>query len=94
MGDDGNGMVDVAVEPAKDGGDEVIINEALDPRLHGFLALGLDRAIRLGVETPALVRTEVLLPQLGQLHHAGGLARGIEARLYLGDRLRRPDGTL
>lgn len=46
VGDDGNGVVDVAVEASKDGGDEVIVDEALGPRLHGILALGFDPASR------------------------------------------------
>lgn len=101
MGDDGKGMVDIAVEAPKNRRDEVVVNEALDSRLHGFLALGLDPAkwsrrllCPTRTEPPSFVRAEVLLPELRQLHHTDYLARRVELGLYLSDRFRSLDSTL
>lgn len=101
MGDDGEGVVDIAVKAPENGRDEVVVDEALDSRLHGLLALGLDPASwsrRLlcpaRTEPPSFVRAEVLLPQLRQLYHTDDLARGVELGLYLSDSLRGLDGTL
>lgn len=82
MGDDGKGMVDIAVEASQDGRDEMGVNEALDSRLHGFLALGLDPTSRRLVhptrtKPPSLLRAEILLPQLRQLYDTDYLSFGI-----------------
>jgi hypothetical protein len=78
MGDNGEGVVDIAVEASQDGGDEVVVNEALDPRLHRLLALGLDPAGRRLVcptrtKLSSFLRAKVLLPQLRQLYHTDHL---------------------
>lgn len=101
MRDDGNGVVDIAVEAFEDGRNEMCVDEALYSRLHRLLALRLNppSSFRRGLcptraKPSSFLGAKILFPQLRQLYDFDRLARRIEARLCLGDSFRSPEGTL